>query len=169
MYGSPKEAWAAVGGNKPYPTTLYQIELEPPRSPHQYVCDAIGLYEGESGRFWFGELSTKLCVYLDMETQYKEGIEKYLDKYPEFDMSQLAFIEESDKEAVLRRILKVNSLDASDPFRAWTKNPPDHIKRAAKVLPKLSYVEIVKEIYKDEAAVMRASAEQLPGGSKGRW
>jgi hypothetical protein len=146
QYKTPKEAWAIVGKGKPYPKFPYEVNVEPPRTAHQYICDKIGLYDGNVASFWYGKLCPKTEAYFDMETQYKEGIARYLEVVPEFDESQLGFIKEEDKKGVIGQFVP---LDANDPFRSWTENPPGNIIRAAKQLPGLSYVEVLRKIYEE--------------------
>lgn len=145
-YRNPHEAWAVVGGGKPYPKTLSEVSIES-TSPHQYICDAIGLYDGNSTGFWYGVLCPATGEFPDMETEYKEAVDRYLSVCPEFDISNLDFIKEGDKEEVFKEILKVSSLDKEDPFRAWVKNPPQEFRDYRKSHGSMSYVEIFREFY----------------------
>lgn len=146
-YDTPQEAWEAEGGGKPFPKNVAQVVLEAPSTPSQYICDKIGLYDGNSTGFWFASICPALGDFPDFDTGYMEAVTKYLELHPEFDESQLSFIKEDDKEAVFKRILAVKELDKDDPFRAWTKNPPESFKAYRREHPQMSYVEIFREIY----------------------
>lgn len=146
-YKTPQEAWLAEGGGKPFPKTAAQVVIEEPATPHQYICDHLGLYDGNSAGFWFARVCPTLGDFPDMDTQYATAVESYLSTCPEFDMGQLSFIQEEDKEAAFRKILHISSLDMKDPFRAWVKNPPEEFKAYRRENPKLSYVEIFREVY----------------------
>lgn len=147
QYKTPKEAWAAEGGGKPFPKTVSQVLIEEPPTAHQYICDRLGLYDGNSAGFWFASICPSLGGFPDMEADYVEAVEKYLTLHPEFDESQLSFIEEDDKEAVFRSILGVAHLDSDDPYRAWTKNPPESFRAYRRENPHMSYAEIFRAVY----------------------
>ena len=147
QYKTPQEAWEAEGGGKPFPENVAQVVLEAPSTPSQYICDKVGLYDGNAMGFWFSSICPALEEFPDFDTGYKDAVTKYLELYPELDKSQLSFIKEDDKEAVFKRILMVKELDKDDPFRAWTKNPPEAFKAYRREHPQMSYVEIFKEVY----------------------
>lgn len=146
-YDTPKEAWTAEGGGKPFPKTVSQVVVEEPLTPAQYICDRLGLYDGNATGFWFAVLCPSLGAFPDFETEYREAVDAYLKICPEFDMSQLDFIEEEDKSSVFHRFLHVDQLDKHDPFRAWTSNPPEGFRAYRRKNPQLSYVEVFKELY----------------------
>lgn len=147
QYKTPQEAWAAEGGGKPFPKTVAQVVIEDPPTPQQYICDHIGLYDGNATGFWFAVICPALGDFPDFETGYKAAVGRYLKMYPSFDEGQLSFIAEEDKEAVFKRLLKTDHLDAEDPFRAWIKNPPESFRAYRRENPQLSYVEVFKAIY----------------------
>lgn len=147
QYKTPQEAWEAEGGGKPFPKTVAQVVLDAPPTPSQYICDRIGLYDGNATGFWFSSICPALSDFPDFDTGYKEAVEEYLELHPDFDERQLDFIKEDDKEAVFRKLLLVKELDKEDPFRAWTKNPPEAFRAYKREHPQMSYVEIFKEVY----------------------
>lgn len=149
-YASPKDAWAAVGGGAPYPKNLNDIHVACQKTPHQYVCDALGLYDGSSSGTWYAKVCPALGGYVDMRENYKDATNRYLKIHPEFDMGQLDFIEEEDKASVMKKLLQVQELDRDDPYRAWTKNPPLSIKGVVEQNPKLSYVEAFRVLYTEQ-------------------
>lgn len=146
-YNTPQEAWQAEGGGKPFPKTAAQVCLESPPSPQQYICDHVGLYDGNAAGYWFAYICPALGDFPDMETGYKEAVDRYLELHPDFDMKQLDFIQEDNKEAVFQNILHISELDPKDPFRAWTKKPPEEFRAYKREHPQLSYVEIFRMIY----------------------
>lgn len=150
-YKSPKEAWEAVGGGKPYPKTLQEAIIMPPRAPELVVADTVGLYETPVGDFWFSEVCMKLGTFYDFETEWEKGLAAYMEKFPDFDEQQLSFIKEEDKAAVFRKYLGVTALDPKDPYRAWIKDPPIVLREAVKEDPQLSYVQAFKNLYFEEA------------------
>lgn len=147
QYKTPQEAWEAEGGGKPFPKTIAQVVVEEPPTPQQYICDHIGLYDGNATGFWFASICPSLDSFPDFETGYKEAVDRYLEAHPVFDEKQLSFIEEADKEAVFKRLLQTDHLDPVDPFRAWVKNPPESFRSYRRENPGMSYVEVFKEIY----------------------
>ena len=154
-YRTPAEAWKAIGGGRPYPDTLDKVQVpeeqEKEESPHQYICNRLGLYSGNSFGVWCKVILGETDEVIDMETDYKRGVDLILERHPDFDMSELDFIEEEDKEAVIRDILGVKELDKEDPFRSWCLNPPRYIKEYLEANdPSLSYPELVKQIYKEK-------------------
>lgn len=143
-YKTPQEAWDAVGSGGAYPKSLMEVNITT-KTPHQYICDAVGLYDGESDAFWYGELCLRVGEYLDMETQYEEGVERYLEINPEFDQKQLEFIKEKDKASVMSLFGAVQ--DPKDPWRSWVAKPRTVLLNMASQNPKLSYVELAKLYY----------------------
>lgn len=147
QYKTPQKAWAAEGAGKPFPKTVAQVLIEEPPTPEQYICDTLGLYDGNAAGFWFAAICPTIGDFPDMETGYKEAVTKYLAEKPDFNMDQLSFLQEEDKEAVFKRVLGVSQLNPADPFRAWTKNPPEAFRAYRRENPRLSYVEIFRAVY----------------------
>lgn len=150
-YKSPEEAWLNECPTKPFPKTLKDVDICV-TTPAMYVCDALGYYEGDAEVFWQIDVIPTIGEHLDMETSYKEGVDRYLSIRPDFDMRHLSFIQEEDKERVFKDILGVAELDAKDPYREWTKNPPPHFRKYRSECPMLSYVEIFKLVYRQSRA-----------------
>lgn len=151
-YKTPKDAWSAVGSGKPFPTSTVELEAliqETTPNYHTYICDNVGLYSGDSLTFWSNLPNTRL---INIRTDYKRVVDDYLRTHPDFNMGELDFIKEEDKEEVFRKVLGT-PLDSKDPYRAWTKNPPQHIRRMKQEkYPDLSYVEIFHILYSESFA-----------------
>lgn len=144
QYSNPQEAWKVVGGGKAYPKSLMEINIQS-KTPHQYVCDALGYYDGDATGHWYSTVCTAVGEFIDMDTDYVEGVKKYLLTGKEFDMSQLDFIKEVDKESVMCMFGTVK--DPKDPYRSWTAAPSKPILQLAEEHPDLSYVELAKMYY----------------------
>lgn len=161
-YDTPQKAWEAVAGTTPFPKSYadavkhipsYGTAASSSIRPEEYIRDTLGLYESSAAGYWTAYVCLMLGEWLDMETEYIKGCTQFLQMQPQFDMHQLDFIAEEDKVAVFKRLLQVQSLDAKDPFRAWIKNPPQHLKRMKETAPVgTPYVALFKQLYEKERA-----------------
>lgn len=149
-FKTPQEAWRVMGQGKPYPKTLQDATISPPRKPEQVVADTIGLYSTPLDAFWFSNVCLSLGYSYSFDTEWEKGLEAYMKEHPEFDEGELLFIKEEDKAAVFRQYLGVEALDPRDPYRAWVKDPPLAIKEAAKENPDVPYVQLFKKLYLED-------------------
>lgn len=150
-YPTPQMAWENEGVG-PMPTRMSEVDrLKPKETPEAYISEKLGLYTDSPERYWwtFMAVDMKNARQRDMVRDYKSATEDYLEEHPDFDMTQLSFIEEEDKEAVFKEILGVDKLDPEDPYRAWMKNPPEEFLARKSRNPKKGYSQIFADIYQE--------------------